>query len=376
MTQTIDVAESNQWRLILLGNFPYWTDYCSGHIHTSIKGGNRDSVNLLRKKLFNAQPLIALLSANAPIRNGIYQGSDVRLLFSSWAQFTPFNDSTGSHWLAIARGNNRASTVEVRIPSAGPLHQIIGIAALIRVLIEDQDTIYENVDTEENYNRVIKWGTKALFEIKLPTSITYHGLAQRRVFVKAVDLWKNYLKDNRDLLKEATSTLSSRIKHGVRDFYEMIANGVSISDRVLGLWQNMRGRQKKAIELEKLTKRSYQGEPYFLNFPLPKRQLTLNKDYVTVEDLKEIIQNIRLNLGEDQFDPDFYSIINECLTEADLRRVILSLLYKDQIQVGRMHLIKYSRLNDLNVLKVKGDTIQRGENFEYAVQLLRECEIL
>jgi len=132
------VAEDYGGSISFLGNFPLYRDFCSGHIHTSLELMDNETWFYMKQVLYNVQPLLAYASANSPVIEGQYRANDVRLLFSNWAEFTEFDEKDPSHYLALACGNG-GLTLECRIPSSAPLAQIIGVAAMIRAILENED---------------------------------------------------------------------------------------------------------------------------------------------------------------------------------------------------------------------------------------------
>jgi len=285
----ITLPELEEYYLSLLGAFPYYYDYCSGHIHTSIKKWDEDSWIQMRDKLYNAQPLIALLSANSPIRVKEYLGSDVRLMLSNWSAPVPYGEKTSHHWMALAKGRH-TPTLECRIPSSGPLFQILGIANIIRVLLNDEDTDIPILSTIETFRRVAKYGTETLVDVRLPKKITYHGVKYNVVKVKIVDLFRMYLKDNLSVIKEGIK--DCKLYKEIMAFYESIASGVSVSDKILGLWQS-KGGEEFVETLHKFNEASYKLKPSLGDLPLPKNKIILPEVSVTIQKINIVRDIIR-----------------------------------------------------------------------------------
>jgi len=371
--QVFTLADKKNYYLSFLGTFPYYADYCSGHIHTSIKQWNEDSWKEMRDKLYNAQPLIALLSANSPIRFKEYIGSDVRLMLSTWASPVSYGDDSSHHWMALAKGRH-TPTLECRLPSSGPLFQLLGIANIIRVLLSDEDTDIPVLNTHDTFHRVTKYGTEALVDIKLPKKITYHGIKYNTVKVKIVDLFKMYLKDNLSLIKE--NIKDCKLYKEILGFYESIASGVSVSDKILGLWQTMNGEE--FVEANYVFDRtSYSLKPYFEKLPLPKNKILLPEVSISLEEFQEILKHISSSIDFPIFpESEIIEVIN-----APDKVELLKDLIKECKKYGETSINLPLKLRDLYLkhkifIEHKPRRYIPGPNFNYVVQLLEGSDLL
>jgi len=373
--ETFSLAEKKNYYLSLLGSFPYYYDYCSGHIHTSIKKWDEDSWIQMRDKLYNAQPLIALLSANSPIRTKEYLGSDVRLMLSNWSSPVPYGDKTSHHWMALAKGRH-TPTLECRIPSSGPLFQLLGIANIIRVLLNDEDTDIPVISTVETFRRVAKYGTEALVDVRLPKKITYHGVKYNVVKVKIIDLFKMYLKDNLSVIKEGIK--DCKLYKEIMAFYESIASGVSVSDKILGLWQNKGGEEFVEI-LHKFNETSYKLRPSLEKLPLPKNKIILPELSVSLEEFKEIIQHVSSSIDFPIFpEGDIVDLINTREKLHLIRDIIRECKkYGDTSISSPEHMLElYLKHKVLKPNKVRPGSLVPGPNFPYLVQILEGSDLL
>lgn len=365
--EIFDVLDQHNCYISLLGCYPFFRDYCSGHIHTSILNYKEDSWLEMRRKLYNAQPLLALLSANSPVQLGEYLGSDVRLMFSSWATPVEYEDNCSSHWMALAKGR-KGPTLECRIPSAGPLFQILGIANIIRVLLEDNDSDIPVLNAVDLFKRTAKYGTDTIVPIRLPKKITYKGIDYRVVDVKLVDLWRVYFEDNKDLIKE--NIKDCKTYKEIMLFYESLANGVSVSDRMLGVWENTK-REEISKTIDAITRMSYESTPVLESLPLPNNKMHTPDIPITLEEFKKIVESVRI--------PDIKTYpsekdIESYLLSIDLEEIlpIFNKLQKGEVS-KRMFLNRtLKELQDLNVIRVNGDLVEKADNYNYVIQILED----
>ena len=294
VTRFLRIAERERMEISLVGNFPFFYDFCSGHIHTSVTSKNVTWLDL-RKKLYNAQPLIAYASANSPILEGNYRASDVRLAFSSWSDFVEYDDTSQSHWSAITMGEG-GETIECRIPSAGPLFQIIGIAAMIRSIIENEEPISPILNTKEIWKNVIIYGSKAIVPILLPKKVHYYGYTTRKVFVKMSDLFKLYLQEQESYLKEQLSTCSSIVRSEVMEFYRLLASGVTLSDIILTRWFKSKDKLEVVDFIVNMTRESYSRRQFTDKLVTGEivEGISPNVKTITLEEFKEILKSLNL----------------------------------------------------------------------------------
>jgi hypothetical protein len=372
----LGICEEEKWIYSLLGNYPYYDDFCSGHIHTSLKGMSPESWVEMSKILFNAQPLIALLSANSPIFGGVYRASDVRLAFSSWSRFTEFGDSNGDHWMALAKGEN-GDTLECRIPSSSPLFQIIGIAGVIRLLLEDSDNqslpVFNN---EEIYERVVMYGSRSVIPIYLPSSITYSGIKTKKVYVPITELWRSFYTSNKDRLKEILEDVSATLKKEVFDFYETVAEGNTVSDKILEQWNRTEDKSEYRFFVQKLTKDSYNLVPIINSLPNPGNDILPKlEDHISIEEFKDIIDNLKI---EDLPSTERFIDLMDLLVDPhmkDFHNIITAI----QKAKGSLQSLFSSRLvNKLLMLDVVKEDELTGnlipsKNFLSALQLLEDA---
>jgi len=371
----LGICEEEKWIYSLLGNYPYYDDFCSGHIHTSLQRMTPESWVEMNKILFNAQPLIALLSANSPIYGGVYRASDVRLAFSSWSRFTEYGDSNGDHWMALAKGEN-GDTLECRIPSSSPLFQIIGIAGLVRLLLEDEDTqtlpVFNN---EEIYERVIMYGSRAIIPIYLPYSVTYSGTKTRKLYIPITELWSSFYSSNKDRFKEILDDVHSSLKKEIFDFYETVAKGYTVSDKILEQWNRTEDKSEYRFFVQKLTKDSYNLVPLVKSLPNPENNILPQlENHISLEEFKEIINNLKL---EDLPSTERFIDLMELLVDPlrkDIQNIILSIQRNKEITQSFIPSRILDKLLMLDVIKEdrnSGNLIP-SKNFLPALQLLED----
>ncbi|MEM2260810.1 MAG: hypothetical protein QXK24_00015 [Ignisphaera sp.] len=375
MSLFIDKVETKDWKISLLGNFPYFYDFCSGHIHTSIVNKQADSWLEMRKKLFNAQPLIAYISANSPILQQIYRASDVRLAFSSWARFVDYNDRTEDHWCSLAKGE-RGETLECRLPSAGPLFQIIGIANILRTILESGEEVSPIHNCEEIFNNVVLYGSKAIVPIYLPYKVNCYGYSTKKIYVRIVDLFRMFIEENKDKLKEQLKYCPSKLRDDILDFYQLLAKGVTMSDIILYVWSQSR---KEIVDfIHYLTKRSYSIERIIPTLPMPPPDINqvvpIEQEVLTLEEFKQLIETVNIEPLQ--------------CSEIDVLKYILYAAKKSEIEdiLGLIRMNQYltkditryhplvEQLIELNVLKEEEDRIVPSSNFPIFIQL-KEMEL-
>jgi len=166
INEGIDALNKHNVDGLTIGCQPFYKDFASGHVHTSIENMNESSWVELRQRLFSAQPIIALISQNSPALYGL-RAADVRLVLSSWSAFTDFDSINQAHYQSLAYGEN-GNTLETRVGSSGPLFQIIGLAALIRVIIAGNDVPIPVIHTKDNWSNVINYGSSSLCKVDEP----------------------------------------------------------------------------------------------------------------------------------------------------------------------------------------------------------------
>jgi len=294
ISQFQDVAEEHGGSLSFLGNFPFYRDFCSGHIHTSLRNMREDTWFYMKQVLYNVQPLLAYASGNSPILEGQYRASDVRLLFSNWAEFTEFNDKDPDHYLALACGNG-GSTLECRIPSSAPLAQIIGIAAMIRAILENEDAPIPMNNVKESFYNVILYGARALLIVPVPEKASYYGIKFRKAFVPVSSFFKDFVATYYDYLKEQLSDCSVALQKEVFKFYDMLSNGTSMSDIILSIYYGSKTPLELAERITKLTcEYGYLKLELFNSLKEPPKYNRLPKAVreITLDELKEIVESL------------------------------------------------------------------------------------
>jgi len=370
---------------ILIGCPPFYQDFASGHIHTSVKNQDVTKTWLeLRRRLYSAQPLMALLSQNSPI-TGSFRASDVRLSLSSWARFTEFESPSQDHWLALAYGQN-GSTIEVRIPSAGPLPQILSIAALIRVLLNEDTDLLAVPYIKDNWESVISYGSSALTTVALPVGITYDGVKLKSVKTKATDLWRVFYEDNEDVFHKVLSSLSTSMRRSVEDFYQFIAAGHTLSDSI---WEIFQTEEKKKFMdcLESMTYNSFDGEPLFKLIPTnPRRLMPIIDKFKTIDEFRDIVERMnRVPYTERMrtYNRDFFQAFtgpHGLLDNLEVRNLIRTIdeqehIHREDLNAGFLETAK--KLIDMKVLRIStfDGAFRAGENFGLIIQAGKESGI-
>ena len=374
-----DLAKEKGINYILIGCFPFWQDFASGHIHTSLVGMKEDTWKEMKRKLYNAQPMIALLSANSPLMKGVFKASDVRLSFSSWSRFTDFDRDTSDHYMALAMGEGGA-TLECRIPSSSSLYQILGIAVFIRILLEDEDTTLPIFYTREIFDRVTKYGSETLVPIGLPKGVTYHGVKLKKAHVRITDLWRLYYKENYDLFKEKLKDCNPRVREGVLKFYDLIANGLTVSDLVLDYWNSLRNKGDIVKTLQRLTEETYNYKSTIQDIlPIPKRKyIPPLPKRITIEEFKDLIDHLQIReLTPVEVDDILKLIFSTRIRTYEMFNVI-SDISSQGYSNGRLHRDLLRELKSFDIVKEKRNpdrVILPGKNFPIFVQLLEESEL-
>ena len=273
-----------------IGCQPYYKDFASGHIHTSVTDMSKDKWLELRQKLFSSQPLIALLSQNSPMLFSL-RAADVRLLLSTWSAFTDYDSTSTSHYQSLAYGQN-GSTLEIRIPSSGPLYQLIAVAALIRVILKNDDAPMPVLPTKENWSNVISYGSSSLCTIGIPTGITYDGIKNKSITVKTVDLFKVFYEENLDCFKSELSTVKPVIRKQVEKFYDMVSNGITLSDVVFSIVKSNEPNQA-ITGLYDIFYNSYNDNDVFNLLPKAESYMPIISKYYTITELKDAMASIK-----------------------------------------------------------------------------------
>jgi len=277
-----------------IGCQPFEKDFASAHIHTSTKNMDRETWITLRQKLWSAQPLIDLISQNSPILYNL-RAADVRMLLCQWAHVPPFDSEETSHYMSIAWGEN-GNTIEVRIPSSGPLSQPLAVATLIRVILQDDYEPIPLISTKENWKNVINYGSSSLCRIGIPYKVSYEGLKYNSMLVKSTDLFKIFYQENYDLFKEELDYFSASTSGQVSKLFELIAAGYTLSDVVYAIYQeNIKEPNKVNKILYDIFSRTYMRKDMFLKFPEVKSFMPIINEYYSMDDLREIVDKFKVS---------------------------------------------------------------------------------
>lgn len=305
MTQALIECERRKWDYILAGCYPFTIEnpFASGHVHISLKkdGCILDSSALRheRKRLFNAQPLIAMLSQNSPVYSGKNMNKDVRLSMSSWSQFTEFDSDEDGHYLALALNKPKnIATIEVRIPSAAPLHQIIGVAGIIRAIVEIESNAVELEYTPIVWKRVMNYGAQAIVPVRIPTGLNYNGTKYDTIHIRLCDLFKFFLREYKDDIDNVFSTVETPTRRNIYAFFDSITRGLTLSDYVSNFWNKVDDKSLLHNKLVEMTKLSYVDNKGFWEvFDEPKDILCpeINRK-ITFEELLEIANNYKVRI--------------------------------------------------------------------------------
>ena len=316
---------------LTIGCHPYYRDFASAHIHTSIKNMHKDAWKELRQKLYNAQPLIALLSQNSPMLH-VLRAGDVRLRLSSWSTFSEFDSESTSHYASLAYGCN-GNTLEVRIPSSGPLFQVLSIATLIRVILESEEVSIPLIPTKDNWNAVINYGSASICNIGVPVKVSYSGIKYKPMMVKTTDLFKIFYEENKELFNKQLNGVTSTVKNQIDHFYEFVSNGLTLSDAVFAVLKQYEKKPEDGIqELFELFYNSYKGNDIFPRLPEKINSfMPIVNDYISIDKLNEEIEklkNIPLIKKAEMLNKDMLSIFigdNSLFNNSDVRNIMRNL---------------------------------------------------
>jgi len=359
---------------ITIGCTPFFEDFASGHIHTSIIDMKKKSWIEMRRKLFNAQPLIALLSLNSPVVGSLVAG-DVRLLLSKWSRFSDYESTSMDHWMALAYGMDGA-TLEVRIPSSGPIQQILGILLLIRVILKEDVPSYPILNTKENWNEVINYGSASMTRILLPTSITYHGLKNSECLIRSTDLWKAYLIDNKDNFKTELEKLPSKLRSRVEEFYEYVANGHTLSDGIYQSLMKFKDRSRFIDFLSSMSIGTYCGASIFDYLPKdPPSLYPVAEKYMTLDEFRDLVNKIMAKGFNNikLYEADYINaVLHEpmILTNIAIRRV-MDALSREPIALDKIDREIVNILVKHNIATVNEKLLVQGQQFAPIYYMIR-----
>lgn len=367
---------------ITLGCTPFFIDHASGHVHTSVKDMNQKTWIKLRQKLYGAQPLIALLSQNSPITGSVI-ASDVRLLLSKWSTFTEFDSLNEGHWLSIAFGRNGA-TVEARIPSSGPLFQIMGIAALLRVILEDDAIPIAYPEVKDNYDRTINYGSAAIWEIALPSNtLMFDGVKhQGGVFVKATDVWKIYYDSYADKFDRVLGQLSSGMRKQVRDFYDFVASGYTLSDSYYKIINSMMVNEEDKIaeKLYQISYRSYNSNANAFDIlpRCPDQFMPTIEKYYSIEEIRDIFDKVNSKVIAKDIKKVSVDVINAFFNNSvsfengSCINLLMHLRADEKVYANDVHPQILRMLSNGSIIVIDDGIVKRGSNFSVALAIGKE----
>lgn len=374
---------SQTYHPVTIGCTPFYVDFASGHIHTSVEGMNDSTWEDLKVQLYSAQPLIALLSQNSPLV-GPVRAADVRLLLSNWSTFTDLGRNEKSHWLAIAYGM-RGQTIEVRIPSSGPLFQIIAIAALLRVILEDNATSIALPMAKNNWSRVNAYGSSSICEIAVPSSIMrYDGFKHNKLNIRTTDLWKWFYNNYAEQFDNVLHSLSKSLRNDVEKFYKFVADGHTLSDSYYEIINGYMKRGKEdeiASKLVEISINSYTGGGAFDILPInPSPFMPVIEKYYSIEEVDKLCSKI----AESNTTYNFDSVSNDVLdvflnshqspTSHSISNIVVTNLFQGNPVVVRSVSTEQLRsLVNSRIVDVEHGYIIKGKNFPLAVALCKEA---
>lgn len=370
---------------VTIGCPPFFSDYASGHIHTSVKNMNSSTWVLLRQKLFSSQPLINLLSQNSPIVNGVF-AADVRMVLSSWSSFTDYDSANAGHWLSIAYGR-RGATIENRIPSSGPLFQILAVAALLRVIIEDDCIPMPMAETERNWHRTIKYGSSAIWEVSVPKNVLrFDGCKYEPLTARATDVWKYFYEANEEKFDKTLSSLSANMRNQIKDFYRFVAEGHTLSDAYFDLMCEMMPKRdnKIAETLYKISALSYSdGNVFDILSRNPRNFTPVIEKFYSIDEVIDIVNKPAINDMANKLRTVSNDLINSFFSDrvgiADgmSTNILIQLRNNNQINSSYIEENIIKKLKYGGIIKVNDDgNITKGENFDIAIALAKEGGLL
>ena len=376
---------NKQYHAITIGCTPFFFDFASAHIHSSVKGMSENTWIALRQKLYSAQPLIDLLSQNSPVV-GAVRAADVRLLLSNWSTFTDLDSTEMSHWFAIAYGL-RGQTIEVRIPSSAPLFQVMGVAAMLRVVIEDDAMPIAIPQAKKNWNRVINYGSSSLSEISIPSILRYDGFKYKKLVVKTTDLWKQFYINYAEKFDKVLSTLPANLRKDVKEFYNFISEGHTLSDSYYEIINDYTIRDmedKIAEKLADISVKSYNGGGAFDILPRnPKPFMPLVEKYFSIEEVQKLADKIATaNFAEryNAFDTDALNLLLNAefspITNGTILNVIQTINDGEAVETNMLYAPQQRALLRSKVLGVERNFFTKGENFGVALAICKEAGLI
>jgi hypothetical protein len=370
---------------ITMGCTPFFSDFASAHVHTSVKGMSNSTWVMLRQKLCSFQPFIALLSQNSPIVNAL-RAADVRLFLSNWAILTDYDSVNEAHWMAIAYGQNGA-TIEVRLPSSGPMHQALAVANFIRVALEEDIDPLPVPNINYNFDNVIKYGSSSLTKIALPkASLRIDGIARKSVLLKTTDLFKIFYEDNKPLFEEGLKTMSNQCAEEVRKFYNFIAEGHTLSDSIYDIVADMFQTNRDneiAPWLSKLMTASYSNKSIWSELPTkPKPFMPVLEKYYSVEEVIKSLDVAKANTIADRIrgiqkdELEIFLNKDGLIYNSNFRTLMYDISTRGVITQKNYSGISKKLLDNMvehNILtKISEEKYSAGENFAFIASIARD----
>jgi len=368
--------------IMLIGTYPFNSEreFASGHIHTSLRKPDNSlaterEILTLRNRLYNAQPLIACISQNSPIIDGMFQVKDTRLYYSEWAEFTEFGDTSDSHYLALAVNQPvpDVATLEVRIPSSSnPVH-LIAIANVIKALLNRDDYPVAMEYTPTTWERILKYGAKAIVPLKLPKTISYYGFKYTSVNVEMSTLFKIFIDEYKDELKDGIASLPVSIQDHIWKLYQRITEGYTISDYVIEHWKSLDDKWKLLDLYVKMS-----NKPIWVERKPSRVYSPILENKITYEELMEIARDLEHSYEISDDVKEVYNALQSL--DNSSKRIMAKILSKISIE-GEMFFLPFSSrdelvlgtLMDLEAIEeVSHDRYGKGKRFELVAQVLED----
>jgi len=362
LSNVLDICRNRGWYLNLIGSDPYSIDFASAHVHNSITDPPiKKAIFSMRRRLYNIQPFIALLSQNSPLSNSqITYCKDSRLGYSVWSRFTEYDTTNPSHYLSLASGelgHTHNQTLEVRIPSSSILEQVFANVVIIKTFIQLKDTpILPIAQCKENFFKVIRYGGEALIPLLKPTGIGYLGFKGKKVYVKISELFGLLLKDDnvQDYLKESLKELSPSLRSRVLEFFNDISKGYTMSDFILETYFHNQNKESFTNILNNAIQNSLKGESYKEILDTPDRPFfPIIEKNISLEELEEMLKKNNFDFKID-YDTEQIERILSCRDRISIRkslalRFLLRELIRHHKMIGKYtkDVIKYAIENEL-----------------------------
>jgi hypothetical protein len=389
ITEAYDIAEKNNWNIIMLGTDLDYPSFSSAHIHQSIsKNPTEEEIRYIREHLASIQSFIALLGQNSSILEGIITYcKDARLGYSLWSKFTPYNSNSTSHYLSLASGlsgHSKVPTLEVRIPSSSCLlEQLFANVILVRTFSRlPKVPILPLSETRNTFYKVIRYGGEALIPILNPNGVGYLGIKGKTIYVRISELFKILLQDSliKDLVKESLSELSSSLRSRITELFELITKGYTVTDLIEETFLSNPKINYLEGKLHLALYNSYSNKDSFTNvLHIPKeKKLQMFVPNITLEELNEMIKKKNMEFLESYIvedieriveDNDSYSIKNSIMT----KEIIYTLIKNKKLKNLNKYLTSYKPNIEYCIKnKLLTEDFKIGKNFLAVVQLAKE----